>query len=559
MAFTSPLPRQNGQRGALLLEAALAVGIATSLFALTISINNEQQRRADATILAGEKRIIMDAARGFVADNRIDLIETLFDDARTNGADGRHVVTIGDLTAAGYLSPVFNPGASLERITGQEYALLLRPVFQGDTNNPAVSLREVDMDPLGLGMIDPRFLDGDPTNDEIGIEAVLFSFGGTALPPGQAGRVVEAVERINAGFIAAGTRARGAGGTMNFDITGFSAFDGFGDTGVGRFASPVSLASLGAIGDSGSSAPIDLRETFLRCVDLNPIGTSFADCISAPRNEIFGNIVLRPHDSNEDGTVDAFPAILGATRILCADAIGDETDPVDETAFLIDCQTTRVNGVLDVTGDEIRFAGETLVELRDIDGVDQVTVAADRFAMRLPSGTERDLAETVMDAFTLSARDTVAVHECPSMALDGSALVPRATASVAVALDPWGRAMSGAVALVERGNGAGGDDWTPSPTGTRWMARVLYTLNAGYCDADFSDPIDIRSTFSNPADPGAPSAFFPDTLRPANGRCGDLVNPNPNGPLLADIYEMYPVGASNFGGATITLSCAPPS
>lgn len=541
--------KNNARRGALLLEAALAVGVAASLVGLSVSISTEQERRANSATIGLEKRLVIDAARAFVAERNSELLEDLFQSAVTSGGPGGLSFDVGDLVTAGFLDTSLVPGNSLDRFHQQQYVLLLRPVFREDLTIPAASLDELDMDPFGAGAIDPRFLDGDLSNGELGIEAVLFSRGGTPVPLGQGPRVLDATQRINAGFLSSDTISRGAGGTMNFNITGFQGFAEYAQISQGRFASPVALGSIGVIGDSGGSTiPPELREVFLRCVDVDTLTSAYTDCITAPKNEVFTDIILTPFDSNEDGTVDRFPALLGATRILCGSPEGSEADPVDPDAFLIDCETTRLNGVLDLTGSEVRFAGDTLVETRELDGTDETVVISDRLAMRGPGG-DIDLATLPFSSQQVAAGTSIPVQDCPSVDVNGISLEPFASASVAVAMDPWGRAISGSFARARR-------------NGTDWDIGIFYTVNADFCDSTFGDPIDIRSTFSNPNDPNSAGRFFDPTDRPDNGRCGDATNTAFNG--FADVYELFPVGdpadplaQANFGAAIVTLSCVP--
>ena len=537
------------QRGALLIEAALAVGIGVSLIGLTVSINAEQARRTDAVTIGSEKRLILDAARNYVQDKSEDLIEDLFQAAVDSGGPAQLVVSAQDLVSTGYIPESFEPGVNLSRLFDQQYAMLIRPVFQDDPDIPAAVLSEIDMDPFGTGAIDPRFIDGDPSNGELGLEAVLFTLGGDPVPAGQAGRALSAAERINAGYLNAGIQSRGNGGTMNFNIAGFEDFEDYDDIAPGNFASPVALGSVGVIGAGPAVNIPELRETFLRCVDVL-IGTpAFAECLSAPRNEVFTNIILRPYDSNDDGTNDVFPTITGATRIMCDNALGNTDDPVDENVFLIDCQTTAVNGILDVTGPEIQFGGETLVQTEDIAGTDETVVTADRIAMRMPGGGRRDLSTIPTETFQVPARDVIELQDCPDTDIDGTAISPRIDASVTALLDPWGRAISGSFALAERGTGTS-DSWTPSASGDRWMVRILYTLNADFCEASFTNTLDIRDTFSNPNDSGSTGNFVTNTERPDIGQCSDSSG-------FADVYELHPVGAAVFGAATVTLSCRP--
>lgn len=535
------------RRGALLVEAALAVGIAISLIGLTVSINAEQERRTDAISIGAEKKIILDAARNLILDREEDLIEQLFQAAVTSGGPGQLTFTAQDLVNIGYIPESFVPGAAMRRLFQQDYVLLLRPVFRDDIATPAAVLEEIDMDPFGTGSINPGFIDGDLSNGELGIESVLFTTGGQPVPPGQGGRVLSAAQRINAGFITDATQSRGIGGTMNFNITGFQDFAEFSDTGQGRFASPVSLGSIGVIGSEAPSNIPELRETFLRCVGLTPGTDSFLDCIAAPRNEVFGDIVMRGVDTTGDGTEDRFSTIQGATRIMCRNTPLGVDDPVDVNAFLIDCSETEINGILNITGTEINFAGETLAEVREIAGVDEVVLTSDRISMRLPSGADRDLSRLPVSTLRASAREVFDVQECPSTDINGGALEPKADASVTALLDPWGRSVSGMFAIMERGDAVGAS-WTPDSDGGSWMLRILYALNSDFCSSDFANPIDINLTFDIPGDPGSNGAF-------ASGQRPTICS---GGNGFADIYEMYPVGLVNYAEGQVTLSCGTP-
>lgn len=548
---TYPAPHviHTRKRGALLVEAALAVGIAISLIGLTISINAEQERRQDAISIGAEKKVILDAARNLILDQEADLLQQLFVSAVDSGSTAQLSFTPQDLVNIGYIPTSFQPGALLDRLFEQDYVILMRPVFRDDVSTPADILGRDDMDPFGTGSINPLFIDGDLSNRELGIEAVLFTRGGQAVPPGQGNRVLSAVERVNAGFITDATQSRGIGGTMNFNITGFSDFPEFADIGPGRFASPVSLGSIGAIGANTPSNIPELRETFLRCVGLVPGEQSFLDCIAAPRNEVFGDIILRGSDTDNDGTEDRFPMISGATRILCRDAVGDPSDPVAIDAFLIDCQRTEINGVLDITGQEVLFAGETLVETRDIAGSPETVLTADRLAMRIPGSNDRDMSTIPFASFQAPARSVFDVQDCPDTDINGQAVEPQANGTLVALLDPWGRAVSGNFVQVQRGDGTS-NSWTPSSTGSRWMVRIFYSLNSDFCNSNFESPIDIRRTFQNPNDPTSLGNFITDTLRPAITECIA-------GNDFADIYEMFQVGAANFSAAQVTLSCRP--
>lgn len=558
--MTEPLPlqRRRSRRGALLVEAALAVGVAISLVALTFSVTRELQIRTDAALLASEKRSIIVASRNFIRENRADIIQQLFDAAQTGGGEGVAVFTLTDLADAGYLASSLAPGGVLGQLYGQDYLLMARAVFQDDAGTPPATLTEIDMDPFGNGDIDPRFIDGDLSNQEISIESILFTVGGTDIPLNILARTIEQTELLNAGSIFGTGIASGALGAMQFDITGFSTLPQYADTGPGRFASPISVGPQGLLGDPAS--PLDaiadqLREAFLRCTDIDSSDPRYNDCVSAPGNTVWTNIVIENFDSNLDGTIDVYPTIDGLTRLRCANPDGDLADAVDPDVFLIDCETTRLSGNLEVEGSSISLAGQTLAERRDIAGQDETVVSADRLALLVPDGgggrIERDVSEFVFDSRILAAREIIDVPECPSVTLDGlNAMEPRAIAHVSAFADPWGRPVAGVRANVERGlRTTPGDpeSWTADPTGPHWMVRIRYVVSDNFCDSDFADPIptNLVTTFeTSPA--GLP------TRQPTLCTGGAFAGPGAG----ADIYELFPnASGEDFGAASISVRC----
>lgn len=555
-----PRSAKKSQRGALLVEAALAVGIAISLVGLSISINREQEARANAILLGNEKRALLEASIAFLDDNRTDVLDALYQSAVSTSL-ARRVFTVADLQAAGQVPAGVTLGTSLQRDFNQQYRLVARLVAQNAAGVPAPTQTRASIDPLNIGRIDPRFLDGDLANGELGIEAVLFSTGGNPIPAGTATRIMTATGMLNAGFTYQQEFSRSPGNIINFDIRGFRSIPGFSAATIpaGRFASVVSFGSSGTFG--GPGAP-DLRDTFARCSGINPASPAFMQCLGANRGTVFGNLAFTPFDVNGDGTVDTYPSITGATRLHCLQDVDGPGAAVDPDVFLIDCETTRVNGVLDVTGDEIRFNGDTLASERTIGGEVVDVLEADRVALRLPSGGERDLGQNVFSAMRVAARGTVPVQECPSRNIAGQPLTPAAEAQITAVLDPWGRPISGSLATVERGNIVG-SSWSPNPSGSRWMARIRYTLNADVCQSSFANPISVRDTYANGDNLASAPTFFPNSQRPnvPGFRCGNGGETAGRPDNIADVYEMFPLGPpaapANFGVATILLSCRP--
>lgn len=554
--MTRPNLRQRRQRGALLVEAALAVGVAISLVTLTFAISQEQQARSDMQLIAAEKRSVMLAARSYMRENKDDILEALFTASTGAGGDGVLIISLQDLADSGYLVSSLNPGAVIDQLFGQEYVLLARAVFQSDTGTPATTLRNADMDPFGNGAIDPRFLDGDLSNLELAVESVLFTTGGDRIPLGRLGRAVEWTTLLNAGSIITAGRSSGALGSMSFDLSGYSIFAEYAATGPGRFASPISLGSLGVLGDSGgdSDGSINsdqLREAFLRCVDIDSASNAYEACISAPGNRIYTDVILQPYDASSDGVIDTWPAITGATRLVCNNPNVDPAEPVDPDVFLIDCETTQLSGNVDIAGPRVTFAGATIIEDRIIDAGQQTVITADRLAMRVPDGAggfiERDMAEVVFDSQIVPAREVINVPQCHGATMDGTPMQPRAIAHVASFADPWGRPVSGVRANVERGfRSIPGDptSWVEDAfTGDQWMVRLRYVVSDNFCASGYDNPVRVTDLLA------ITPPFLPGTREPnLSPQCS-------SGDAGPDVYELYPLMGQIFGAASVSIRC----
>lgn len=558
------LVRKTTQRGALLVEAALAVGVAVSLIGLTISITREQQSRSDAVLIGSEKATLIDSAIQFINETRPQILADLYQSA-SSGGPAMATYDLADLVAGGFVPDGLNLGSVLQSEFGQEYRILARLISQNDPNTPAASLDIGDIDPAATGAVDPQLIDGVLANGELGIEAVLMTIGGDTVPIGQGGRIITASNSLNAAFLYENNIATGPGGVISFDVSGFAGFPGFAGGVIpgGRFAS---VLSFGSPGDFGAGNETDLRDTFARCEGLNVAGTAYIECLNGNRGSLYGDLNLTPSDENNDGTDDRFPAITGATRILCLQELDGIAAPVAQNAFLIDCETTRLNGVLDVTGDEIRLGNETLAERREIGGVDRTVVSADSFALRLNSGAERDLSTNVISTQRVAAQSVIPVQECPARSADGTQLVPKATAQIQSILDPWGRAIAGSSVEVVRGNRPGGisTPFTANANGSLWQVQIRYAVNNDFCNSTFLSPINIRSTYTNANAPNSAPRFIPGTLNPNIAQCDPAVPANRN--QVPDVYQLHPIGnltgpvnsLLNFGFASVSLSCGAP-
>ena len=530
------------QRGITMLEGILYLGLASSVIGFSASFILQEQERQEEILIAREYALVMQGAQNFVSSRYEDILDELYAEAALSGpAVLRYDVS--DLTDLGFLPLSFlDDSGALNRGYGQEFRLLTRAVLAGDAAVPQATLTAPDMDPGGQGSIAADLIDGDPDNGEVRIEAVLVSAGGTPIPTQTGAPVTGRTERSNAGFVEAGTEARGPYGVFSFDLGGFVGADGFPDVPAGRFAAIVALGSYGVLDASGMSVDLpdpetDLQDAFRRCegiladpsLDQNsPLYIACRDTTTA----VYGAIVIVNSDTPGAGVPDVFPTIEGTTRITMSppvDTTGDGVPDVfsalenmrvigcgsvvpgtgSETELTIDCDLTRMTGTVIAENYLMETTSGTqplAVEL-DVAGTPEVQVSADRFLMG-----DIDLSTGVYDIQILASGETIPKPQCPATTADGAFLVePRVYVLPAAFSDPDGRATVGMRAFAE-------------DEGTDWRVRLYQYVSQDACTFTFSG-----GPFPAPGDcaytPGNP--FNPDE-DPALG--------NPDG--VSDVYEV---------------------
>lgn len=530
------------QRGITMLEGILYLGLASSVIGFSASLILQEQERQEEILIAREYALVMQGAQNFVSSRYEDVLDDLYAEAALNGSAIRRY-DVSDLRDLGFLPLSFlDDSGALNRSYGQEFRLLTRAVLAGDAAVPQTTLTAADLDPGGQGSIAADLIDGDPDNGEVRIEAVLVSAGGTPVPTQTGAPITGRTERSNAGFVEAGTEARGPYGVFSFDLGGFVGADGFPDVPAGRFAAIVALGGYGVLDASGMSVDLpdpetDLQDAFRRCegiladpaIDQNsPV---YVDCRDTT-NAVYGDIVIVNYDTSGDGVPDVFPTIEGTTRITMSppvDTTGDGVPDVvstlenlrvigcgsvtpgtgSETELTIDCDLTRLTGTLIADNFLIETSSGTAplaVEL-DVAGTPEVQVSADRFLMG-----DVDLSTGIYDVQILASGETIPKPQCPATTPDGAFLVePRVYVLPAAFSDPDGRATVGMRAFAE-------------DEGTDWRVRLYQYVSQDACTFTFAS-----GPYPPPGDcvftPGNP--FNPDD-DPALG--------NPDG--VSDVYEV---------------------
>jgi len=544
-----------------MLEGILYLGLASSVIGFSASFIIQEQRRQEEILVAREFAMVMQGAQNFIS-TRYDLIlDELYQEAVLTGNTANRRYSLLDLSNLGFLPQSFlEGGGALDRLYGQDFRLLTRAVLVSDGSLPRLNLSAADMDPGGQGAIAAALIDGDPENDEVQIEAILVSAGGSAVPIQRGAPITTRTERSNAGFIETGTEARGPYGVFSFDVSGFSGVDGYPEDTEGRFAAIVALAGFGVLDASGMSttplAELNLEDAFRRCASiladpaLDQNSPLYVECRDTT-NGIYGDIVLVSHDSTGDGVLNVFPTITGPTRITMSppvDTTGDGVPDVisaienlrvigcgsvapgigSDSELTIDCALTRTTGSLIVEGTVL--GQEILLDTSDgvvplarevtLSGTPEIQVSADRFLMG-----DTDLSTGIFDIQILASGATVAKPQCPATTSDGSFdMEPRVYVLPAAYSDPAGRATVGMRAFAQ-------------DEGSEWRVRLYQYVAEDFCTFTFSEG-------PYPA-PGACGLVIGNPRNPEN----DPALGNPDG--VSDAYEV----SSDYGRVMSMTRC----
>ncbi|WP_411840047.1 hypothetical protein [Paracoccus sp. ME4] len=471
------------QRGVTLIEAVLALSVAMGLIGLSAGFIASENAKQEKEMIASEQDVLLKSSRNFVEQRYNTVVDDLFSEAKSGGSAIR-AYSMDDVIASGFLPESYN-GGILRNLYGHDYTLMARLVLKGDGTTPKATLDYGDLDPTASGILDATLIDGDDANDELAIEAILSSKGDMMIPRGVRGDVIGMMGTSFSGSVEEVGVSLGTYGSFMMDISGFEDLDAYPN--AGSFGSIVSLSDFGVIGQS-----IDRKfilDPFARCVGVNIATVEYEDCLAS--NEVYGDIVLRPHDSNGDGSDDTYPALRNVTMLDCREE--SETGVQDE--FTIDCATTNITGDLVVSGasaeivgtritaEAINFGGNDVIRTTTRDGNAELDVSADRFIQAGvgPDG-KLDMSEVVSSSRVVQAGSLVPMPTCPATALDGvTPMQPRIYVTPAAYADPRGRPIVGVRAFGEE-------------EGSNWRVKLLVYVAQDFCNNTTSNPLDPAAT-----------------------------------------------------------------
>lgn len=367
--------RTMGERGATLLESAFVVTLFGSLLVLANMLLSEELERRRSISLGLNLRLTSSAAQSFVALNYEALIE------RFPGlGDGEAMYAVGmqELASAGFLPAEFIEKGEHSNSYGQRYSLLLRGVNRSDSASPKSTMTVAALDSDADGTVDSALRDGNPSNGELDLEAILVTTGGDPVVPTSGNPAIVASEMASAGYIQETGLARGPYGTWQLDISPFSSLEDY--PAKERFAFLIALSGAGVLKDGQFALSGTAGHPFERCIGAAK--DRLADC--AMTNEVHGEIAFGgptdaalvskglntisnvysiemgpPVDSSENGSVDLHSVISGLAELECG---AGTSDSFISGTLMVDCADVRFAGNAEVIAD-LTVGGDL-----DIDG-----------------------------------------------------------------------------------------------------------------------------------------------------------------------------------------------
>ena len=407
------------ERGASLLEAALATALAGSLLALGHALLSAASERQRDEATGRAFALVAGAAQRYVAEHYAVLRDGL---AALPAGPALRQIDPADLTKTGQFNAVL---VSRPNSYGQAYRLLVRGVDV--TGGKTLTDKQIDSD--SDGKVDEHLRDDMIDNGELALEAILVSSGGQALSRVSGGRAVDAARNVGVGFVIAQGTAHGAHGAWQMDLTPYSSLDGY--PGAGHMAALVALPGYGVLDRNGDAAANHLSYPLERCVGVE--GDQLADC--AGSNEIHATVAFA---ASGEGAMD------GLRSLTMADPEDDAFSLISELSELA-CGGGAAAGQaakrLLVTCDEIVVSG-------DIDA--EGTITGERFFADALAG--QDLTQGIYGAriVAMLPPPTITRPACQSPAK------PEIFAAPVSFVSPGGVPLVGVAALAT----AGEDDWS---------------------------------------------------------------------------------------------------
>ena len=353
------------ERGATLLEAALAVTILGSMLVVASHVVSIEMERQRAYHLGRDLRNMTLLAREFVRDEYGRLLSDL---ASLSSDSALLELDLEELAHTGHVPNSFLNGGEHENDLGQTYRVFVRAVSSLDAGHPPATLLVAELDGDNDGQIDPHLVDGNPANDEAELESLLITTGGEPVPRLLGNAAVAASGLAVTGYMADVGVARGVHGNWSLDISEFDELSEYPDQ--QGFVSLLSLAGFGVLDFDGilghpfGAGNGEESYPFERCPDLD--GDLLTQC--AADNRVYTDIQLNAVDEDGDGTIDRLGTVADVHAIqmnprLDTDSDGD-VDSLSSISGLVRlaCEAgangTVSQGTLLVQCNDVEFSGD---------------------------------------------------------------------------------------------------------------------------------------------------------------------------------------------------------
>ena len=347
-------------------EGILYMIVSLLVIVFAVRILDAEADRQSRILVAGDLQQSMQAAQLFVATQYDVLRDDLFRDTL---ADEPMITAIPmtDTPFAGFFAPTFDPDdTQFHRLYGQDIVMLVRSVLRGDPGSPQVTVTPDEVRDPTTGNILSELIDGDfavddtgvVTNDELDLEAILVTVGGSTDPfvfsARDGYRIISLSEVPSAGFTAvdsSGTSpalvARGPLGGWELDITRFATDGNAVDIPnslrptAGRFASVIALSRFGVLTPAGLPAEEDDTAELLRCSGPPRGSAAYEACIAPGQTALMAHLVFNDFDADGDGLAE-FASLENVGIISMADveSVRDEDSGVIDIADI-----PRIEGV----------------------------------------------------------------------------------------------------------------------------------------------------------------------------------------------------------------------
>lgn len=468
------VPASELERGSTLLEAAFAITLFGSLIALANMLISAEAERQRSIALGQDLRITASGVRSYVS-GEFDALESRL--ARLGSTEAAFSVSMQEVADAGFLPQEFVRNGERRNLSDQRYRLMFRGVDRSDQTRPRATLVVADIDADGDGLVDLALADGDVSNGELDLEAILVTEGGRPVPPQQGNPAAAAAESPAAGYIQEAGTARGPYGSWEHDISGYSSLADY--PAAERFAYLIALSGFGVLEDGEFRIGNADGFPFERCIGTS--GTRLDDC--AASNEVhtelaFGspaspaaianglNTVSNvysiemgpPVDADNNGSTDLHSIISGLAELKCTAGV---PSAFAAGTLIVDCPAAafsgrlRVGAGLEVAGDAELGSDADIGGSLDVAGDVAATgaVRARRFLADALGG--QDLTEGVYfaNAVSMGGARTIAKPVCSD---PGSS--PQVFAAPAAYTSPDGSPIVGVRAHAS--DSGGGSGWT---------------------------------------------------------------------------------------------------